>query len=55
MPKRLQIAVLSTAQSSLASLLLRDFNLDGFLASIVATGRAGVMRQLRAMALRAII
>jgi len=54
MPKRSQIAVLSIAQPSLARLLFRALNLDGLPAGIAATGRTSVMRQLRAMALRAV-
>lgn len=44
MPKKSQIAVLSIAQSSLASLLFGAFNLDDFPASIAATGGTSVMR-----------
>jgi len=55
MLKRSQIAVLSTAPSSLASLLLGSFNLDYFLAGVAATDRTSVMRYLGAMALRAIV
>ena len=55
MPKRSQIAVLSTGQPLLASLLFRALNLNDFPASIASTGRTNMVRQLRAMALRAIV
>ncbi len=54
MPKRSQIAVLSTAHPSLISLLFGGLNLDDFPAGIAATGKTNVMRSLRTVTLRAI-
>ena len=39
----------------LASLLFRGFNLDYLSAGVTATGRTNMMRQFRAVALRAIV
>lgn len=44
MPKRSQIAALSTAQSSLARLLFRALNRDDFPAIIAAAGGTSMMR-----------
>jgi hypothetical protein len=55
MPKRSQIAVLSTAHFSLVSLLFGALNLDDFPASIASTGRTNMVREFRAVTLRAIL
>jgi len=53
MSKRSQIAVLSTAQSSLTGFLFGSLDFNSFPAGVATAGRTSVMGQLGAIALRA--